>query len=106
VEWLQWWGSEAELSRCREWRRRTLDAVAAAVGECYGDGGAEKWKWRVWLSAGGAGGDVVRWGLALPRGAGHRRRAATVDLHAARGLCSGRPPKIVDSVGLVARGAA
>ena len=44
---------EAELSWCREWRRRTLDVAAAAAGERYGDGGAEKWKWRVWLSAGG-----------------------------------------------------
>ena len=30
------------------------------------------------------GGDVVRFGLALPRGVGRRRCAAAADLHAAR----------------------
>ena len=34
----------------------------------------------------------ARSGLALPRGVGCRRCAASLDIHAARGLCFGRPP--------------
>ena len=95
VEWLRWWrSSEGELAPARA--TAALGAEAAAVGGeegSWGNANGERGAVRA-----SAGADVVRSGLAWPRGTAHRRRAASSWLHAARELWQWSATEAVDSV--------
>ena len=95
MEWLRRWRSgEGELAPARA--TAALGAEAAAVGGEEGSRGNANGERGVVQARAGA--DVVRSGLAWPRGTARRRRTASSWLHAARELWRRSATEAVDPV--------